>query len=158
MITLEYLQETAQRNVAVEEHLGHIIDIMVDCGVADFIPTDIISRWRYAPERSCVIAEKEYKDSYDPFGDLWESYSIPVECFEMSDEELETLFSAEYEMRQKMELENAKRQLERDADYLGYTLVAKETCDSIEEQQKECFGFSMGRINMDKYLNGEEST
>lgn len=127
MITLKYLQETAQRNVAVEEHLGHIIGIMVDCGVADFVPTDIISRWRYAPERSCVIAEKEYKDSYDPFGDLWESYSIPAECLEMSDEDLRALFCAEAHMRDEMELENARKQLERDAEYLGYDLVKRET-------------------------------
>lgn len=140
MITLEYLQETAQRNVAVEEHLGHIIDIMVDCGVADFVPTDLISQWRYAPERSCVIAEKEYKDSYDPFSDLWESYNIPVECLEMSDEDLETLFNTEYEMRQKMELENSKRQLERDADYLGYDLVAKDNPGSLEDRQESYWG------------------
>jgi len=125
MITLGQIRYTQHLNSQVEERLEHIIDIMTDCDVAMYVPTNLISRWRYAPERNSVIAEKEYKDHYEGF-DQWESYSIPVECLEMSDEDLETLFNSEYEMRQRMEVENAKKQLEHDADYLGFHLIAKE--------------------------------
>lgn len=125
MITLEYIQETAKRNVAVEERLEHIIDVMTDCDVAMSVPTDAIAQWRYAPERSCVIAEKEYKDHYEDF-DQWESYSIPVECLEMSDEELKTLFEAEADIRDQQEHQRSVDQLKRDAANLGYTLVTEE--------------------------------
>jgi len=122
MITLNYLQETAERNVEIENRLEHIIDIMTDCGVADFVPTDVISHWQYAPECSCVIAEKEYKDHYDGI-DQWESYSIPVECLEMSDEELQNVFEEEAEVKADIEHRRAIEQLKRDAKWLGYDIV-----------------------------------
>lgn len=123
MITLGELQHIHTINCRVEERLSHIINIMVDCGVADYIPTDNISLWRYAPERSCVIAEKAYTDSYDSCGDMWESYSIPMECLTMSDDELEEMFLAEYDVREAIERGNAVKQLHRDAEYLGYAVV-----------------------------------
>lgn len=139
MVTLEYLQETAERNVAVEERLEHIIDVMTDYDVAMYVPTNLISQWRYAPERNSVIAEKEYKDHYEGF-DQWESYSIPVECLEMSDEELKTLFEAEADIQDQMQLDNTLEQLKRDAEYLGYDLVAKDNPGSLEDRQENYWG------------------
>lgn len=125
MITLGELRYTQHLNSRVEERLEHIIDIMTDCDVAEFVPTNLISQWRYAPERSCVIAEKEYRDPYGEL-DQWESYSIPVECLTMSDEELETLFRAEAEIQEQIQEQEALKQLKRDADRLGFHLIAKE--------------------------------
>lgn len=122
MIPVNELKRIQENYNRVAYQLDQIVEIMEDCGVADYICADV-THWYYHEEHNTIYFEREYKDPYEDIMDQFDCHTINADMLSWSSEELIEEFENQYDTLMdettSFELDTLKRQ----AKHLGYRLV-----------------------------------